>query len=179
MSSSTERLILGIDPGYATTGYGVVAVTGQKLLAVDYGVIRTSADQRFSERVLAIYEGVRTLLERFRPGEVALEELFFARNTTTALGTAQARGVCLLAAEQAGLMLLEYTPAQVKMSVTGNGRAEKVQVQEMVRLLLNLKEIPRPDDAADALAVAICQAHIGNELGREIFGGYQNRRRDM
>lgn len=148
--------ILGIDPGYAILGYGVVDVTGTKLTAVDYGVIETSSSERLPARLNRLYDGTRTLIERFQPDCAVFEELFFYRNTTTALAVGAGRGVSILAAEQAGLPLYEYTPMQIKLAVTGNGHADKRAVQQMVKMLLSLTAPPKPDDAADAVAAAIC-----------------------
>ena len=152
-------VVLGIDPGYAILGYGVVETRGTALRAVDCGVIETPADMPFPERLERLYLGTRQLVETFRPEEVAFEELFFYRNVTTAIQVGSGRGVTLLAAQQSGLPLYEYTPMQIKLAVTGNGHADKKQVQHMVRALLSLKVTPKPDDAADALAVAICHAN--------------------
>jgi len=166
-------IILGIDPGYAITGYGIIVKDKGNLKAVDYGVITTPAKAYFPLRLCDIYDSLSHLLKEFEPDCVAIEELFFSRNTTTAMGTAQARGVAVLAAAQAGKPVFEYTPLQVKVAVTGYGRAEKLQIQEMVRMLLKLRQQPKPDDAADALAVAICHAHSGNRLDSLAVGGYQ------
>lgn len=148
--------ILGIDPGYAILGYGVVDVSGTKLTAVDFGVIETSSSERLPARLNRLYDGTRTLIERFQPDCAVYEELFFYRNTTTALAVGAGRGVSILAAEQAGLPLYEYTPMQIKLAVTGNGHADKRAVQQMVKMLLSLSAPPKPDDAADAIAAAIC-----------------------
>ena len=148
--------ILGIDPGYAILGYGVVDVSGTKLTAVDFGVIETSSSERLPARLNRLYDGTRTLIERFQPDCAVYEELFFYRNTTTALAVGAGRGVSILAAEQAGLPLYEYTPMQIKLAVTGNGHADKRAVQQMVKMLLSLSAPPKPDDAADAVAAAIC-----------------------
>ena len=148
--------ILGIDPGYAILGYGVVDATGTKLAAVDYGVIETSSSERLPARLNRLYDGTRALIERFQPDCAVFEELFFYRNTTTALAVGAGRGVSILAAEQAGLPLYEYTPMQIKLAVTGNGHADKRAVQQMVKMLLSLSAPPKPDDAADAVAAAIC-----------------------
>jgi crossover junction endodeoxyribonuclease RuvC len=147
--------ILGIDPGTAIVGWGIVEGEGQDLSLVEFGVIRTPAHTPLVERIGQIYDAINELLERFQPDGMGIEQLFFARNVTTALPVAHARGVILLAAYQRGLPLEEFTPLQIKQAVTGYGGAEKQQVQEMVRLLLGLNEIPRPDDAADAVAVAL------------------------
>ena len=148
--------ILGIDPGYAILGYGVLDATGIKLTAVDYGVIETSSSERLPARLNRLYDGTRALIERFQPDCAVFEELFFYRNTTTALAVGAGRGVSILAAEQAGLPLYEYTPMQIKLAVTGNGHADKRAVQQMVKMLLSLSASPKPDDAADAVAAAIC-----------------------
>lgn len=152
-------LVLGIDPGLATTGYGLVAGDGQTLEAVTYGVLRTPAHTPIAERLVLLHDELTTLLDHYRPDVVAMEELFFSTNARTAMTVGEARGVLLLTAAQAGLDICEYTPLQVKQAVTGYGQADKHQVQVMVRLLLDLSELPRPDDAADALAVSICHHH--------------------
>jgi crossover junction endodeoxyribonuclease RuvC len=153
-------LILGLDPGLAITGYGLVSVssTGDPAL-VEYGTITTPAEQPLPDRLLTIDQELGALIARHRPEAVAVEELFFWRNVTTALIVGQARGVAILGAARAGLPVYEYKPMAVKQAITGYGKAPKSQVQEMVRLLLNLDEIPRPDDAADAIAVAICHLY--------------------
>jgi crossover junction endodeoxyribonuclease RuvC len=152
--------VLGIDPGTATTGYGLVDEddAGEAQL-VGYGVILTEAKTPMPERLLKLYRELSALLAEHRPDVVAVEELFFGRNVTTAVTVGQARGVALLAAAQAGLPVSEYKPAQVKQALVGYGGADKAQIQEMVRIMLNLPDIPRPDDAADAVAVAICHLH--------------------
>lgn len=155
--SAIEKVALGIDPGTAITGYGVVAETEDgryELLAC--GVIRTSSVQPMSERLLEIFQDVRSLISEFRPDEMAVEKLFFGRNVTTAITVGQARGAILLAAAIERLHIAEYTPAEIKQAITGYGNAEKRQIQEMVRTLLELSDIPKPDDAADGVAVAIC-----------------------
>jgi crossover junction endodeoxyribonuclease RuvC len=151
--------VLGIDPGSARMGYGVVDVSGNDLATVTYGCIETSPDWSAAERLHLLHQDLSLLLERFAPQEVAVEELFFAKNARTAISVAQARGVALLAAAQFGCRIAEYTPLQVKVGVVGYGRAEKAQVEHMVTLLLHLAEPPRPDDTADALAVAICHCY--------------------
>ena len=151
-------LVLGIDPGTATTGYGVVEGQGDRYRAVAYGCVETAAEIPLPGRLLEIHRRVSELAQAYRPDVLAVEELFFNRNVRTALAVGQARGVVLLAAAQAGLPVAEYTPPEVKQAVVGYGGAEKRQVQEMVKLMLGLEDIPRPDDAADALAVAICCA---------------------
>ena len=152
-------LVLGIDPGTATTGYGLVTETDGQLRAVAYGVITTPPDWRMPQRLQKIYHDLTALICEHHPTEGAVEQLFFSRNVKTALAVGQARGVALLALADAGLAVAEYTPLQVKQSVVGYGRAEKSQVQELVRLLLGLEAVPQPDDAADALAIAICHMH--------------------
>ncbi|MBP3372058.1 MAG: crossover junction endodeoxyribonuclease RuvC [Clostridia bacterium] len=154
-------IILGIDPGLATIGYGVIRAEGVRQSVIDYGVITTPAKQPLPSRLKMIYEAVLQLYDRFNPDAVALEELFFNTNITTGIAVAHARGTILTALAQKTENLYEYTPLQVKQSVVGYGRAEKQQVQLMVRSLLNLKETPRPDDAADALAVALCLVNSG------------------
>lgn len=149
-------LALGIDPGTATTGYGLVRRTRDgDLLAVQYGVLSTPKDASPSARLAMLYDQLQDLLSQHKPDTAAVEKLFFSRNVTTALAVGQARGVVLLSLQQAGVDVFEYTPNEVKQAVAGYGSAEKRQVQEMVRALLQLDSIPRPDDAADALAIAI------------------------
>ena len=148
--------ILGIDPGYAILGYGIVDAAGTKLTAVDYGVIETTPNEALPARLCRLYDGGRALIARYSPEQAVFEELFFYRNTTTALAVGAGRGVAILAAEQANLPLYEYTPMQIKLAVTGDGHADKRAVQQMVKMLLCLKSVPRPDDAADALAAALC-----------------------
>lgn len=152
-------IVLGIDPGTAITGYGVIQVEGNRLKMLDYGCIMTDAALGLEKRLAAIYQEMNQLITRWHPQEVAIEELFFNKNVRTALAVGHARGVVLLSAAHHGLPLGEYTPLQVKQAVVGQGRAEKQQVQYMVKILLNLSKVPKPDDAADALAVAICHAH--------------------
>ena len=160
--------ILGIDPGYAILGYGVVDVSGTKLSPVDYGVIETTPDERLPERLNRLYDGTCALIEKFHPDMAVFEELFFYHNATTAIQVGAGRGVAMLAAQQGGIPLYEYTPMQIKLAVTGNGHADKKQVQQMVKLLLNLKTVPKPDDAADALGAAICHANT-SEVSRAEF----------
>lgn len=152
-------LILGIDPGTAIIGYGLIEKQGQKLIPVSYSCWRTKSDMPMAERLLIIYESLDNFLRENPPDVMAVEELFFNRNTTTALTVGQARGVILLAAAKNNIEVFEYTPLQVKQAVVGYGKADKQQVQFMVRALLALQETPKPDDTADALAVAICHAH--------------------
>lgn len=153
-------LTLGIDPGTATIGYGLVReLEDRSLQATDYGVITTSAQLSMPERLKIIYDEITTLVQTYAPDRAAVEELFFARNVTTAITVAQGRGVILLALMQAELPIAEYKPNEVKQAVSGYGGAKKPQMQEMTRMLLGLDSIPRPDDAADALAVAITDLH--------------------
>ncbi|MEJ6952039.1 crossover junction endodeoxyribonuclease RuvC [Natronospora cellulosivora (SeqCode)] len=152
-------LILGIDPGLAIVGYSLVEKKGNKFKVLDYGVIRTSADSNNIDRLASIYTDLLEIIKKYQPEEMAVEELYFNKNVKTAIKVGQARGVLLLAGAQSNLKVAEYTPLQVKQAVVGYGRAAKKQVQEMVKALLNLKELPRPDDAADALAVAICHGN--------------------
>lgn len=154
-------LILGIDPGLAIVGFSLIEKRGNRFLVQDYGVIRTEAGMDNVKRLASIYRQLCELIDKYNPDEMAVEELFFNKNVKTAIKVGQARGVILLTGAQAGLRVAEYTPLQVKQAVVGYGRAGKEQVQQMVKALLNLEEIPRPDDAADALAVAICH---GNSL---------------
>jgi crossover junction endodeoxyribonuclease RuvC len=153
--------VLGFDPGTATTGYGVVEGHGTRLRHVDHGVIATPAGEHFAVRLRTIHTEAAALIARYQPEVVSVEKLFFSQNVTTGITVAQARGVLALAAAQADLPLGEYSPLEVKNAVVGYGKATKQQVQEMVRILLHLPERPRPDDAADALALAICQVHAG------------------
>lgn len=149
--------ILGIDPGTGILGFGVIDVTpGGKISLVDAGVIRTPVKQADSDRLETIYDELHEIIEANKPQVMGVEKLFFARNVTTAMSVSQARGVVLLCGKQHKLDLYEYTPMQIKMAVTGYGKADKKQIQEMVRTMLGLKEVPKPDDAADALAAAIC-----------------------
>lgn len=150
--------ILGIDPGTATTGFGVVAKQNGRLSAVDYGVISTSKDLPMQLRLNIIFQDLTELIKHHQPDSIAVEKLFFVKNITTGISVGQARGVVLLTAAQADLDLHEYTPLQVKQSVTSYGQATKRQVQEMVQKILKLQTLPEPDDAADALAIAICHA---------------------
>jgi crossover junction endodeoxyribonuclease RuvC len=156
---SPGMLILGIDPGVAITGYGIVRLDGDALHSIAYGVITTPSHLALPFRLQRLYQNLLQLIDTHHPTEASVEELFFARNARTALSVGHARGVILLALTHAGLPTYEYTPLQVKQTITGYGLASKEQMQEMVRLLLGLEEIPQPDDAADALAVAICHAH--------------------
>jgi crossover junction endodeoxyribonuclease RuvC len=151
--------ILGIDPGTGILGFGVIDINAKgKVQLVDAGVIRTPVKEDDAVRLLTIYEELTDIIVATKPEVMSVEKLFFARNVTTAMTVAQARGVVLLCGQQAGLKLFEYTPMQIKLAVTGYGKADKKQMQEMVRVLLTLKEVPKPDDAADALAAALTYA---------------------
>ena len=150
--------VLGIDPGYATIGYGVIDTNGNRHKAVDYGVITTPKNENIAVRLAMIYDSMTEIINKFKPDEIAVEELFFVQNVTTGINVAHARGVILLASVHACGRLYEYTPLQIKQAMTGYGRAEKRQIQEKDKIYLNLPKIPRPDDAADALAIALTHA---------------------
>lgn len=152
-------IILGIDPGYAIIGYGVLSYDGNKFSVIDYGAITTPSGISFNKRLGIIFDDLNSLIKQYAPNVLAIEKLFFNTNQKTGIDVAQARGVIILAAEKNGLKINEYTPLQVKQSVVGYGRAEKKQVQEMTRLILKLERVPKPDDTADALAMAICCGH--------------------
>ena len=154
--------ILGIDPGLAIVGWGIVDYGQSKFRTVAYGSLQTPAHTRTEERLKLIFEGMRELLDAYKPDVLAVEELFFNTNITTGIRVAEARGVILLAAEMAGIPIFEYTPLQVKQAVVGYGRAEKRQVIDMVTRILALPKPPKPDDTADALAIAVCHAHSGS-----------------
>ena len=160
-------IILGIDPGYAILGYGIVEDTGLRIKALDYGMVSTDPSLAFPSRLETLHLGVAELMNKYRPDHVVFEELFFYRNVSTALQVGAGRGVAILAAQQAAVPLYEYTPMQIKLAVTGNGHADKKQIQQMVRVLLNLAHIPKPDDAADALGVAICHANTAAHAREE------------
>ena len=160
--------ILGIDPGFAIVGYGVIDYENSKYKTVDYGKITTPAGMDMPLRLKEVYDGVLRLIELFKPDVLAIEELFFNTNVKTAIAVGHARGVIVLAAANSGIKINEYTPLQIKQAVVGYGRADKNQVQQMVKMFLGLKEVPKPDDTADALAVAICHANsssLGGVLG--------------
>ena len=159
--------VLGIDPGYAIVGWGVVEYIGNRFAPIGYGAVITEKDTPFEQRLVEIYEGVLDICKRYQPEALSIEKLYYQHNQTTVIGVAEARGVILLAAAQAGLPIYEYTPMQVKQAVTGYGKAVKKQVQEMTRILLHLPAVPKPDDTADALAMAITFCHTnGNQLNR-------------
>lgn len=155
-------IILGIDPGLATLGYGVIEVNNDRRRLIQYGTITTPAGQPMPQRLKAIYGGMNQLLDIYQPDDVAFEELFFSKNITTGMAVSAARGVALLAVAQRTDNLYEYTPMQIKQAVTGYGKADKHQVQMMVKMLLNISEIPKPDDAADAVAIALTHANSAN-----------------
>jgi crossover junction endodeoxyribonuclease RuvC len=159
-------IILGVDPGTAITGYGLISYQGNHLKHIEYGVIRTSPEQTPPQRLKKLFQELQTIIVQYRPDVMAIEELFFNRNVTTALAVGQARGVAILAAATLDVEVAEYTPLQVKQAVVGYGRAEKQQIQEMVRILLCLPTCPKPDDAADGLAIAICHAHSKPVFGK-------------
>lgn len=151
--------ILGIDPGIATIGFGIVDYESGKFKTVEYGAVLSPAGMEIPKRLKTIYDDMSYIIERYSPDEVAVEELFFNTNVKTAINVGQARGVLILAAANKGIPVYEYTPLQVKQAVVGYGRAEKAQVQYMVKAILSLNEVPKPDDTADALAIAVCHAH--------------------
>ena len=153
--------ILGIDPGYAIMGYGIVDYKGSKFTPtpVAYGSITTEAHTPNEERLMVLYDELSSIIAKYKPEEASVEELFYNTNATTAIMVGEARGMALLACAKAGIRISEYTPLQIKSSLTGYGRADKKQVQTMVKMILNLSEVPKPDDTADALAAAICHAH--------------------
>ena len=151
-------IILGIDPGIAIVGYGVIEYSNQKSTVLDFGAVTTEAHTPLELRLKQVYMGLNALIARYQPKAVAVEELFFNNNAKTAIAVGQGRGVCLLCASLHDIPVYEYTPLQVKMAIAGYGRADKLQIQNMVKILLNLKTIPKPDDAADALAIALCHA---------------------
>ena len=166
MEKSNETLtILGVDPGYAILGWGVVRYHASLHSLVDFGTIKTDKDEPLAERLKVIYKGLTRLIEQYRPDVCAIEELFFNSNQKTAIKVGEARGAAVIASANAGIPVYEYTPLQIKQALTGYGRAEKHQVQEMVRQILGLKQAPRPDDAADAVAAAICHANSSGFIG--------------
>ena len=159
--------VLGIDPGYAIVGWGVVEYISNRFAPIGYGAVITEKDTPFEQRLVEIYESVFDICKRYQPEALSIEKLYYQHNQTTVIGVAEARGVILLAAAQCGVPIYEYTPMQVKQAITGYGKAVKKQVQEMTRVLLHLPAIPKPDDTADALAMAITFCHTnGNQLNR-------------
>ncbi len=169
-------IILAVDPGIAITGYGLIESDGDKVSFKDCGSINTSSESAAAERLRQIYNEIMELIDIYKPDEVVVEKLFFNANVETAMSVGQAKGVILLAAATCGLLVFEYTPLQVKQAVAGYGRAEKRQIQEMVKMLLSLPKVPKPDDAADALAAAICHVHskkMGSLLGAHLARSQQ------
>lgn len=158
MVRKTSEVYLGIDPGIADTGFGLIRRDGMKLTCLAYGSIKTSSRKELPERLEELHNQLTEIISRFKPDLAAVEELFFCKNVKTALVVGQARGVIVLTTRQNSLPMVEFTPLQVKQAVSSYGKADKVQVQRMVKMILNLKIIPKPDDAADALAIAICAA---------------------
>ena len=159
-------IVLGIDPGYAIVGCGVVEYQNNHFRMLTYGAITTEAHTPFNERIEKIFDEANGLIQKFRPDAMAIEKLFFNTNQKTAIDVAQARGALVLAAQKNKVPIFEYTPLQVKQSVVGYGRAEKKQVQEMMRMMLKLEKVPKPDDTADALAIAICDGHYSDSILR-------------
>ena len=157
-------IILGIDPGLGLVGFGIIEKNGGNIKVLDFGCISTSKDDKLSKRLEIISNCMKILIEKWKPDEMAIEKLFFNKNITTGIPVAQARGVILLSAQERGIPIYQYTPQNIKMALTGMGKADKTQMQFMVKTLLGLKEIPKPDDAADALAVAICHSQTNLDL---------------
>lgn len=163
-------IVLGIDPGYAIVGWGLIEYKSNSYKPLRYGAITTEADTDFNQRLKIIYDDVCQILDMFKPESLAIEKLYFQTNQKTAIMVAEARGIILLAAQQRGIPIFEYTPLQVKTAVTGYGKAKKPQVMEMTRRLLNLPAVPKPDDTADALAIAICHTQAtGGELRQKLY----------
>lgn len=159
--------ILGIDPGYAIMGWGIIEKKGNHFSIIDFGAVTTEPKCSMADRLKSLYNELMEIISIHQPEEAAVEELFFNTNTKTAIKVGQARGVAVLACSNSGLHVDEYTPLEIKQALTGYGRADKMQVQFMVKTILNLKEAPKPDDTADALAAAICHAHAGNVRKRQ------------
>ncbi len=160
------KSILGIDPGLASTGYGIIQFDGSRFIHLAHGLIATSAGDPVGQRLLAVHRGIREVLERYRPDAAGIETLYFAKNVHSALPVAQARGVVLLALAELGVPFCEYTPQQIKQAVIGSGRARKAQLQEVLRIILGLDSIPKPEHSADALAAAVCHINMYGELRR-------------
>ncbi|MDO8726071.1 MAG: crossover junction endodeoxyribonuclease RuvC [Candidatus Methanoperedens sp.] len=154
-------IIIGIDPGLAIVGFGVIKKEENRITPVSYGCIRTSSEKQNPQRLMEIYDEIIALFEKYPPVAVAVERLFFTNNITSAMGVSEARGVIFLAAQQKNIPVIEYTPKQVKQAITGSGRADKKQMQEMIKRLLGLDEVPKPDDAADGLSIALCHINFG------------------
>ena len=167
-------IILGIDPGYAIVGFGVLEYKNNHFSVIDYGAITTDAGTPFNRRLEYIYDELTVLLEKYRPDAMSIEKLFYNSNAKTVIDVSQARGVIMLAAQKCGVPAFEYTPLQVKQSVVGYGRAEMKQVQEMIKRILFLEKVPKPDDTADALAMAICHGHCSGSVA----SGYNLRIRN-
>lgn len=148
--------VLGIDPGTSLIGYGIVDADGKRYWTVDFGVLRTPANVKNTSRVVPVHDFFQKLIKKFRPDQIAIETLFFFKNSKTVIGVSEMRGVILLAAAQSAAQVREFTPLQIKQAVSGYGRADKVQVQRMVKIILSLEKLPKPDDVTDALALAIC-----------------------
>ena len=157
-------IILGIDPGYAIVGYGILEYSNNHFTVMHYGAVTTPAGMPFNRRLQIIYDELDVIISKYKPDVMAIEKLFYNTNAKTVIDVAQARGVIVLAAQKHGLEIAEYTPLQVKQSVVGYGRAEKKQVQEMTKHILGLEKVPKPDDTADALAMAICHAHASGSV---------------
>lgn len=155
-------IILGIDPGYAILGWGVIEKTGNRFRTLDFGAVTTRKEMAMPDRLEVLYDGLREIIEDYKPDVASIEKLFFNTNTTTAINVGQARGVAILACIKGGLDVVEYTPLEIKQALVGYGRAEKQQIQFMVKTLLNLKTVPKPDDTADALAAAVCHGHMAD-----------------
>ncbi|MCX9015029.1 MAG: crossover junction endodeoxyribonuclease RuvC [Candidatus Methanoperedens sp.] len=153
-------IVIGIDPGLATVGFGVIQKNGHDIKPVSYGCIRTSSKKQTPDRLLEIYDETCGLFDKYAPECIAIERLFFNKNVTNAMSVSEARGVVLLAARQRNIPVYEYTPLQVKQGITGSGKADKRQMQEMIKALLKLDELPKPDDAADGLSIALCHIHV-------------------
>ena len=160
--------ILGIDPGYAIMGWGVIEKNGNSFKPIAYGSLTTDKDMPMPQRLKSLYAGLMEIMAEYQPEEMSIEQLYFNDNAKTAIFVGQARGVAILAGVNSGLTIYEYTPLEIKMNITGYGRADKKQVQAMVKMILNLSEVPKPDDTADALAAAICHAnHAGGRMPRQ------------
>jgi len=163
MPSRKKRRILGIDPGFARTGWGIIEDSG-KIATIDYGCIETAKDMVYAERLLLLSKQLRKIIKQYQPELAGVEQLFFCKNVKTGIQVGEARGIIILTLAQNNLPISEFTPLQIKQSVVGHAKADKSQVQRMVRTILNLSEVPKPDDAADALAVAICTASVTNKI---------------
>lgn len=168
-------VILGIDPGYAIMGWGIVRKTGSRVSALAYGAVITDKDTPMPQRLKHLYSGLTDVISEYRPEEASIEKLFFNTNSTTAIGVGEARGIAILACANCGLEIYEYTPLEIKTSLSGYGRAEKRQVQNMVTKILGLDSVPKPDDVADALAAGICHANSGEAKKRICAPGIKQR----